>query len=508
MKNKKQRLLSGTLSIALAAAAAAVVLAANLLLGALPAGRGAVDVTDEKLYSIGDVTRGVLSALEEDVDLYVLTEAGQEDEAVIKLTEAYDACSDRLHVRLVDIVENPAFVKQYTEEPLPANSVLAVCGDKAAAASYSRFYTYDENSYLYDRPSAWDAEGQITTAIVRASMDTGRTVCYTTGHEEQALGTDMLDVLEKAGIEAVPVNLLSEQIPSDCSALLIFAPIRDFTEEEVNRVRSYLEHGGHMLLVTIPEAITGTATPRLGRIMEDWGVTRKGGYVMESDPSRYVQAPYILLPTLGTAEVTAGLENRNLICALAEGLEAAHDDEEELPYTVQVLLSTGEGAYMKTEVRDTVEQSDGDEVGSFVLGVAVEQTFSVNDPGSADLELDEEELRAAGAEGAGAGPEKGEERAVRIVYVSTPCLFSAEALSSLIQQQTALPEGNKALFANTMAYLTDQELAVSVPVRSLGVPQTLVDTGTQQLLGNICMFLLPALVLSAGFAVFMRRRRR
>ena len=99
-------------------------------------------------------------------------------------------------------------------------------------------------------------------------------------------------------------------------------------------------------------------------------------------------------------------------------------------------------------------------------------------------------------------------RAMRILYYSTPCLFSSAALSTLIQQQTALPEGNMALFSSSMAYLTDQEASAAVPAKSLQVPQTIIDTGTHTVLGLCMMVGLPLAVLLAGLIVFLRRRRR
>ena len=99
-------------------------------------------------------------------------------------------------------------------------------------------------------------------------------------------------------------------------------------------------------------------------------------------------------------------------------------------------------------------------------------------------------------------------RATRILYYTTPCLFSAEALSALIREDTALPEGNAALFAKSMAYLTDRETAVYVAPKMLEVPQTVVNSRAQAVLGNALMIALPALVFLFGLVIFFRRRRR
>ncbi len=308
-KNLKFR--NGFSSVILAAVVFAVIFVANMIVGALPASRTVFDVTNEKLYSIGDTTKGVLAALEDKVTLYLITESGQEDEAVGKLAETYAACSDKVELVKVDAVASPGFTAEYTDETVPLNSVIAVCGDRSALASYASFYGYDY-SYMYNTPTSWDAEGRITSAIARAAFDSSARVYYTVGHDELPLGAEMLDSLAKANIETAEINLLTTTIPADCDALIVFAPGADFTPEEVHKVSAYLGNGGRLLLVTMTQAVTGVSTPNLDSIPADYGVGRKGGYVVEGDGASYVQAPYLILPKVCVSEVTGGLRGQIL----------------------------------------------------------------------------------------------------------------------------------------------------------------------------------------------------
>ena len=522
----RRYLANGTYSIAVTMLAFAALILVNLIAGALPSAWTTFDVTGQKLFSVSETTKGVLDALTDEVTLHLITEAGQEDEAVSKLVEAYAAASPKIKVNRVDAVRNPTFASQYSEETVPLNSVIAVCGDRSHIASYDRLYVYDEYGYYNGTtPSYWDAEGQITSAIARVSVAEEAKVYYTTGHDEMTMGNEMTDSLEKAGISSEPVNLLSSSLPADCDALIIFSPAQDFTDEEVGKVTAYLEEGGRLLLMTMSDSVTGSATPHLDSIMAGYGVTRRGGLVMEQDASAYVQAPYLVLPSLGTSEVTDGLSNQNIVCALPEALEVG--DTDEAVYTVTNILLSSEDAYLKEDAMASVEKTPDDESGRFVFAVAVEQTLSADSTGEPDLPTDlafdedgteterESESKTEEAE-SGSGQEDvtedvtedGTKGITRILYYSTPCLFSASALSTLIQQSTALPEGNTALFAKSIAYLTDQEQAVSVNPKSLGVPQTVIDMGAQSVIGNLLMFALPALTLAAGFIVFRRRRRR
>lgn len=490
----RRRLMNGTYSIAVTAIVIAAILVINGIVAALPGRFTSMDVSDQKLYSIGDITKGVLDSLTEDVTLNLITQAGQEDEAVVKLCQSYEKSSDHIRLNIIDAVANPAFASQYTDETLPLNSVIAVCADRAETASYYNFYGY--TSY-YSDPAYWDAEGQITRAVAAAAFPANTKVYYTAGHDELAVSSEMADALAKANIESGELNLLSGDVPEDAGALIIYAPSQDFTEDEVKKVMNYLESGGRLLLVTMSEAVTGSGTPCLDRILSTYGVTRRGGLVMEGNESSYVQAPYLILPKTGNSEVTKGLENQNIICALPEAVDPG--DTDEAVYTVLTVLSTDEDGYLKEEILDSVERSEKDETGVFALAISIEETPSQDSKGTPDVDL---------PEGTAEEEDESGSRAMRILYYSTPCLFSSAALSTLIQQQTALPEGNMALFSSSMAYLTDQEASAAVPAKSLQVPQTIIDTGTHTVLGLCMMVGLPLAVLLAGLIVFLRRRRR
>ena len=461
----------------------------------LPASLSTVDLTEQHLFSLSDTSKDLVRNLDRDVTLYYITENGQEDEALWKLLDAYKDAGERIRTERVDAVLKPAFAKQYTDQNVTLNSVIAVSGEKSSVADYSTFYLYDYGAEY--TAGAYDAEGRITSAIAAASKDTAPMICYTSGHDETGLGKEMTDAMEKAGITSSPVNLLSEEIPDDCAALVIFAPQQDLTKEEASKVRSWLYDGGRALMVSMPYLASGVKTPNYDSILASYGISREDGLVMEGGESGYVQAPYLLLPKVQTAsELTGPLANSNIIYALAEALKMEEEDDQ--PYLVTPLLMTSHDAYLKSDIDETVRKTDGDPEGEYVLAAAVEQTFSKVSHGEPDVPVSEKE----------AEEEAEDAKTTKLLVFTTPCAFSSDALSSLIQSQTALPEGNSALISQVLSYLTDEETAVYVPSKSLTTPQTTIARGTVNVLGALLMLALPALVLLAGFAVWIRRRRR
>ena len=77
-KNKKL-LKKGSYSLAFTVVILAIAVFLNLLIGELPSSATKIDVSENKLYSIGDETKNVASSLTEDVTLYLLAEDGSED---------------------------------------------------------------------------------------------------------------------------------------------------------------------------------------------------------------------------------------------------------------------------------------------------------------------------------------------------------------------------------------------------------------------------------------------
>ena len=168
----------------------------NLITGALPAKFTKYDLSKSGLCTIGEETKEVLASLSEDVTLYFLTKSGSEDTTIETLLKEYESESGRVHVKKVDIIADPTFTPAYTEDTVPANSVIVECGEKFRIIDYYDIYMTDmQNGYSAE----FDGEGQITSAIASVSSGEHSAACVTTGHGEILLSKSMQDALAKAG---------------------------------------------------------------------------------------------------------------------------------------------------------------------------------------------------------------------------------------------------------------------------------------------------------------------
>ena len=94
----------------------AVVIVINMIVSTIPSKYSEIDISSQKLYSIGDETKKMLKDLEKDVTIYQIAQSGSEDENISNLLKKYEDESKHIKVEQKDPVVNPKFVSQYTSD--------------------------------------------------------------------------------------------------------------------------------------------------------------------------------------------------------------------------------------------------------------------------------------------------------------------------------------------------------------------------------------------------------
>ena len=123
-------LLGGSYSLVISAVVLALLIVVNLFVSALPTNLTKYDISSTKLYSITSNTKVVVNALEEDVTIYWIVQAGQEDDVIENLLGKYESLSDHITVVKRNPDVYPTFAEQYTDEEVPNNSLVVESGDR------------------------------------------------------------------------------------------------------------------------------------------------------------------------------------------------------------------------------------------------------------------------------------------------------------------------------------------------------------------------------------------
>ena len=298
-------------------------------------------------------------------------------------------------------------------------------------------------------------------------------LCYT-GHDEQSLGSSLTDSIEKNNIEIQDLSLLTEEsVPEDAAALLICSPSRDISEEEAQKILSYLEGGGKVLLFT---DYSQEEMPNLESLLTNYGLQKGTGIVMEGDSSYYYpQRPDVLIPEINTdSSVLSGLTDD--VYALIQDAQPV-ETLEEYRDTLEIenLLTTTDSGYVKEVSEDgmiSFQQEEGDDTGTFAVGVSV--TEAIDD-----------------------------ETESQLIYFSSSTL-TADELDQYVSG------GNSEILSCILTNLCEMEdnITFNIPAKSLSVEYLSYTNQSAAIFKVIVIAVIPAAFLLVGFIIWMKRRKQ
>lgn len=473
-KRNKKLLKHGTYSMAVTAVVIAIVVVLNLVVQEIPSKYREIDLSSQKLYTIGEQTEKILKNLKKDVTLYYIAQDGTESSDIKNLLEKYEEGSKHITVEQKDPAVSPKFASQYTSDNISNNSIIVVCGDKSKVVDYSSMYETSINYQTYSQEvTGFDGEGQLTSAINYVVSDNMPVLYNLEGHDESSMSETMKETIEKANIEIKSLNLLSEEaVPDDAECLFIFAPATDLTKEEADKIISYLENGGKALIVS---NYTDEDMPNFESVLENYGVQPVDGIVLEGNTDNYVsQNPYYLLPNIESGEITSELssQSRYVLVPLAQGIKKADNIRDTL--NISSILTTSDSAYSKTNLKDmdTMEKEDGDIDGPFDLAVSITEKV-------------------------------GNDKETQIAYFASASIFN-DSINSMVSGT------NYELLSASLAWMcsTDDSNQISIPSKSYDTTTLTVPTADINFWSIFVTGVLPVCILLIGFGIWMKRRKQ
>ena len=460
---------SGVYSTAILAAAIVLAVLLNLLVGALPKKYTEFDLSEAKMYTLGDSSKKLVQSLDQDVTVYYLCETGSEDAILTKLLDHYADESSHFRWEQKDPAIYPTFAAQYGASDVSTGSLIVVSGENNVVLDAADLYEYDYSDY-YTTGSAnvtFGGEKQITSAIYKLTAAEETHAYYTTNHGEQALTSSLTEALEAQNITAQPLDLLTSTIPDDCDLLIINDPTSDFASDglvdEISQLQTYLENGGRVLLTTNGY----DETPNLDAVMAQFGLAREAGLMVEGDSNHALYGyPYSLFPDYGTTDESTALDGVNrsthVMLSVAQGITITETDG----VTAESLLNTSEDDYSKLnfDTSSTTDKENGDTDGPFSLAV-----WARNE--------------TTGAE---------------VIWIGCPNMDNEQLYQSI--------PGNLTFLQGCAASMVGQDILIDT--KALEASPITIPASTATTLGLVFVFVLPAAVLIAGAVVVLLRRRK
>jgi len=470
---------NGSYSLILCAAALALVIVLNLLVGSLPSSLTKPDFSTLSLYEIGEETKQIAAGVEVPVTMYLVAPAGQENLLLLELMHRYADLSPKITVKTVDPDTNPSFVPKYTTEALSSSSVIVESEYRHYVVDYNSIYvTSYENmteedyyNYLYygimpQGTPYFYGEMMLTTALDYVSSPVIPTVYVLSGHDETELTDTISATLKTNNIATNSLSLLTvDAIPGDCSAILVNNPKMDLNAAESEMLTAYVKNGGNIILITDYRYYSTEKMPNLTALAATMGMRSEDGLLIEHNRSNYYQYPVYLLPVIGTTGPAAMLPTTNMYTLITQAHGIVLTGEGEA--SASSFLTTTTSSFVKPVIteKSTFEKEEGDVDGPF--SVAAHATL-------------------------GEG---------KFVWYSSTAITDANT-------DQAVSGGNSTLFMSSVNWMCEKEVAVSIVAKTLQVAPLIVPAGAANMWSTVLVIVLPLAILGGGFAVWFRRRRR
>ncbi len=278
----KRRFRFGTNMIAFAALAIVLFVVVNMVLERFST-KLTADLTSEKLFTIGDVTREHMNALEKDVEIIALYdrvkgEANTDRVAVIKVLDLYDAFS-RIDVSYVDPDANPNFildtVGRANAGSYQAGDYIVKCGDKTRRIAASEMYVTTNQAYGFlsvPVRTGMQAERKLTTAVMYVTADVSPIVYFASGHGEEDIDgfSEVVTYIEGLGCDVLELDTtIIGSMPEDAAVIVYMGPKYDITSNEKTMIQQWLEQKGGQIAVCVDPLQTGNEFPNLNKLLGD-----------------------------------------------------------------------------------------------------------------------------------------------------------------------------------------------------------------------------------------------
>ena len=472
-KFRNKRFLYGTLSTTMMIAAIGLFVFINIVADQFNI---SYDLTPDQMFSLSRGSINVIQELDQDITIYSLFPTGQENFLFQQLLEEYASNSNRITVINIDPVLNPPFVEQFTrpDEPIANGSIIVVGPNRHRVIHAEDLVTLEFNWQTFSNQiRSFDIEPQVTNAINLVVAEDSPVIYHVVGNGEFDLPPALLQEMEMAGYELRTVNLVVEEVPEDADILFITMPDRDWSPDQADRIREYLQNNGRAVFVT---GYRIARFPRMDEVLASFGVKIGDYVIIEGNPNYFHMGnPLFLLPDFVPSEITDPLIERDFIPHIVQSTGIDILDMRRASTQIQPLIRTSNQAYGRNDPAVTViTRAPQDVDGPFNIAVMVEDSFFIGGGGTVTT---------------------------RMVVIGSDFILG--------EGENAVTGGaNWAFLMNSLDWLRERPGRVFIPAQPWppsSVPLMMTQTNALAIM-FVSLIALPAAFAVTGLVVWLRRR--
>lgn len=290
------------------------------------------DLTSDKKHSISKENEDYIRSVDKEVVIYVMASSASEyyngymeyyaqqmgysassSDYYMQTTrflERYADLNDNISVIYMDPYGTQmAEINTKYPESLAYGDILVTSSFKTADGkemdnyrllTLTDVYTYNDPSgmaaygYDYYYISGSCLETSLTSAVASVTSSDTKKFAFLASHSKTVAFEYFKGVLE---LNNFVVDDIEEEfiksIPADYDGVIICAPIKDFTKDELDALSTFLDNGGKLGKTLLFYGDTGYQNlPNLYNFLSEWGIEVESGIVFETNDSLHVDGDY------------------------------------------------------------------------------------------------------------------------------------------------------------------------------------------------------------------------
>lgn len=411
------------------------------------------DLSENQNYTLAPQTYRVLRTLPREVKITVFTrEKDPGYQAFKERLESYRQASTKLSVEFIDPEKQPKMAQTY-----------------GIFRTDTAIFESNGQTIRVTSPS----EIELTGALIRISKDSKKRIVFVEGHSELNIEDKdrnglfiAKEALIRQGYDVGTVSLLKESaVPDNTSVLVLAGPRRPVMKEEQDRIHSYVEKGGHLLLLADPDTQTGLET-----LLARWGIGLGPGVLVDlQDRLAQGDLTALLVRTFTEHEITQDLTSAVL---LPLSRHITFDEQTGTDWDFVPLARTSPNSWAETNMQGRV--------------VSLSEKEDVKGP-----------LPMAAALSPKKAPEEGNPHPAIVVIGNST--FASNAFFNF--------PGNSDFFLHTTGWLAEERDLISIAPREPALHPFTPNPTQERALIYIQVVLLPLMTFLTGLIVWRKRRR-
>ncbi len=462
-----------------------------------------LDLTADKSYTFSENSEKVAKLVDRDVEIAVFADeesfknATTGDEGTIlkqfyEFTKKYNSLTGgKVKTVYIDATNDPTTYAKYSDKyDLSAGGNLPILfrtDDRYRVVASTELYetSIDYSTYTQSISSS-KVESVLATNLQYLCRDSVAKVTLISGHDEGIINgqdsgavADVTDVLKLNGYDVETVDFTtSNKISDDSRALVIVAPTKDYSADDIKRIRTWLYNDAHYGRDLIVLANYAASCPNLYDFLkEEYFVQVESNIVLETSADyTYSYRAYYPYATVESTDYTSAVADKRVLLPTCLQLTPLKENNTDYAQYVVPLAKFNETAQLRPITSLSDENAKAVEPEGDVYGVLL----SVYDSYNNDLQ----------------------EQTTTRVLVSG----SADILSSVIRQSVSTAK-NEDMFMGVFNQVMGNTDSIVVSSRSIE-NKTLEYSGTAKMVIGLGIFTvaIPLIMLILCLVVFIRRK--